>query len=291
MDRLLAARENQKRSASSDDNTPSRPTSSARQSGHRTLGAALLALADVIGLNRHDPRRTNHTWMDVARRAQSELMRYAQMRGKPSAVVIGGAERSRSLTDALEVARATVVIGCVQRVRYREKVIEISLQGMDIPLEICIKKWQQALRGATARCVRQMLQSRNLGAGRVVIAMDVRLGPGGAIEIGAIGLMAVTKDWIPMESSHERDASDRLVAGGYRFTKDIFLPEGWELRPDFRLHLSSGRDFPLEVHGLSTPEYRERKRTTGIWLEQHFPGHHATWDVARGEAFPALPPP
>lgn len=291
MDRLLRGRKARRTPCPSDSESPSTRTLPARQSGSRTLGAALQAMADVTGLNRHDPSRTNLTWMDVATCAQAELIGYAQKRGKRSAVVIGGANRSRSLSDALEDARATVVIGCVTRVRYRAHVAEVFLEGMDAPIQTEIKKWQRALRRATSRLVRPILQSRNLAAGRVVMAMDVSPVHSGEIEIGAIGMMAVTKHWIPIESTHERDAADRLVAAGYRFTKDIYRPDDWPMRPDFRLHLSSGTDFALEVHGLEHTDYRERKAVSDGWLRTNMPGRFSIWDVARGEAFPTLPPP
>ncbi len=258
---------------------------------HRTLGAGLLALWDAAALNQYDSASPAGTWPSVANRLGVELDQHASRRRKQTAMVVGYDAGELSLAEAIGVDESRVVIGCIRRVRHRATCAEVFLVGLAAPVIVAIKQWNHAVQTATSRCVRQMLSARGGASGHVVIAMDVRISAAGTVEVGSIGLMPVSRAWIQVESTHERDAADRLVAAGYRFTKDIYLPDGWEYRPDFRLHLSDGGDFVLEVNGLETPEYQQRKGAVAAWLERTLPRRYAIWQVKRGEPFPTLPPP
>ena len=294
LDRLLAPRPI-KRQTPSDGLGP--PIWTARDirpqvtRGHRTLGAGLLALWDAAALNQYDPASPAGTWSSVATRLGAELDLHASHRGKQTAIVVGYDAGELSLAETIGAEESRVVIGCVRRVRHRVDEVEVLLTGLDEPIVINIKRWNHAVQTATSRCVRQMLSARGGLSGHVVIAMDVAVSDAGTVEVGSIGLMPVSRAWIQVESTHERDAASRLVAAGYRFSKDIYLPEGWDYRPDFRLHLSDGGDFVLEVNGLETPEYQQRKGAVAAWLERTLPRRYAIWQVKRGEPFPTLPPP
>lgn len=258
---------------------------------HRTLGAGLLALWDAAALNQYDPTSPAGTWSSVATRLGAELDLHASRRGKQTAMVVGYDAGELSLAETNGAKESRVVIGCIRRVRHRDTCVEVLLVGLAWPINIELKRWNRAVQTATSRCVRQMLSARGGASGHVVIAMDVRISAAGTVEVGSIGLMPVSRAWIQVESTHERDAADRLVAAGYRFSKDIYLPEGWDYRPDFRLQLSDGSEFVVEVNGLGTPEYLQRKDVVTNWLEHKRSGRFAIWEVRRGEPFPRLPPP
>ena len=294
LDRLLSPRRIKRRPTS--DGAISAPetfrdTRPQTTRGHRTLGAGLLALWDAAALNQYDPASPAGTWSFVATRLDAELNAHASRRAKQTAMVVGHDTAESCLAGAIGAVRSRVVIGCVRRVRHRATHVEVLLVGMAGPIKVDLKRWNHAVQTATSRCVRQMLSARGGTSGHVVIAMDVRISAAGTVEVGSIGLMPVSRAWIQVESTHERDAANRLVAAGYRLTKDIYLPEGWKYRPDFRLHLGDGSEFVLEVNGLGTPDYQQRKEVVTAWLEKNWPRRYAIWQVKRGEPFPRLPPP
>lgn len=183
---------------------------------HRTLGAGLLALWDAAALNQYDPTSPAGTWSSVATRLGAELDLHASRRGKQTAMVVGYDAGELSLAETNGAKESRVVIGCIRRVRHRDTCVEVLLVGLAWPINIELKRWNRAVQTATSRCVRQMLSARGGASGHVVIAMDVRISAAGTVEVGSIGLMPVSRAWIQVESTHERDAADRLVAAGYR---------------------------------------------------------------------------
>ena len=294
LDRLLAPRPIKRQTPGDGLGPPPEEARDARPQitgVHRTLGAGLLALWDAAALNQFDPASPAGTWPRVANRLGAELDQHASRRRKQTAMVVGYDAGELSLAEAIGEEESRVMIGCIRRVRHRATYVEVLLVGLAGPITVDIKRWNHAVQTATSRCVRQMLSARGGASGHVVIAMDVGISDAGTVEVGSIGLMPVSRTWIPVESTHERDTVDRLVSVGYRFAKDIYLPEGWEYRPDFRLHLSDGSEFILEVNGFGTKDYWERKEFVEAWLEESRPGQFAIWRVLRGEPFPTLPPP
>lgn len=105
----------------------------------------------------------------------------------------------------------------------------------------------------------------------------------------AAGMMEVTAQWIPVESSHERVLEGHLREQTRSFQKPLRFDSGnEEVFPDFWL-LDRGEPVPVEVFGMDTPEYNERRRIKTEHYDKHFPGRWVIWDAVAGAELPKLP--
>lgn len=113
-------------------------------------------------------------------------------------------------------------------------------------------------------------------------------------EVRDVALMRVSSDWIPVESGYEAQACDALVQAGRRFEKPLRYDADTDITfPDFWLQ-DMGRDFPMEVWGMSTPEYLDRKaQKIAHYDEAYGPRPHGWWgwDAATSQPMPLFPSP
>ncbi|MGY0503972.1 hypothetical protein [Luteimonas sp. e5] len=290
LDRICAPPPIGRRHAAADTSHDRRPPSR-MPVGTRTLGAGLLALIDASELNRFDPGTAPRAWQFVAGRFHDIASAHAAGAKAVQPIVLGLSASSRRLSEVIGRSGRVVVIGHIIGRRYTSSSVELRILGVEGSLRIDLKKWQYALRRATSRCVKSIFSGLPRARGKIIFAADIEKDRKGEIRVGAIGLVATTDTWIPVESSYELDCADRLASAGYKFTKDIYQPTSIPFRPDFRLHLSDGEDFILEVDGLTSEEYLMRKITVHAWLKEHMPNGHAIWRVNRGDRFPILPAP
>ncbi|MGS1117450.1 DUF1173 family protein [Castellaniella sp. UC4442_H9] len=110
-------------------------------------------------------------------------------------------------------------------------------------------------------------------------------------EVFGIALMRVTGDWIPVESGYEAQACDALVQARRRFAKPLRYDTDDATFPGFWLQ-DVGRAYPMEVWGMSTPEYLERKAQKAAHYDQIHgpqPAGWWSWDAAEGEPMPEFP--
>lgn len=116
----------------------------------------------------------------------------------------------------------------------------------------------------------------------------------GSWEVAEVALMRVTERWIPVASDYEAMIEALLCQEGRSFDKplrfdsadDVFFPDFWLI--------DSPVDFPMEVFGMDTPDYRARNARKRAWLDREFgPRCWWHWDAAadpHGEAIPSFPP-
>lgn len=108
-------------------------------------------------------------------------------------------------------------------------------------------------------------------------------------QVTDIALMRVTSDWIPVESSYEAQLSDTLVAAGRHFEKPLKFDAEDKVFPDFWLKDVEQVKYPMEVWGMSTPDYEVRKHEKIAHYETEYgPQNWWSWNAASGDPIPAL---
>lgn len=108
----------------------------------------------------------------------------------------------------------------------------------------------------------------------------------------SLALMAVSSEWIPVESSHELAVCDRLVGEGRSFVKPLRYDADQDVVfPDFILRdAGDDRGTPMEVFGRSDAAYKARSADKARYYEENFcAGGWWCWDAASGEAMPGFP--
>lgn len=125
---------------------------------------------------------------------------------------------------------------------------------------------------------------------RLFALMHVVADADGRLEAKRIGLVVTNAQGIPVESSHELEVADRLVALGRHFIKHMFRVTGYPYLHDFVL-LDAGFPFVIEVNGMESDSYREAKMRMKEFLDRNSHGRYLMWWVKEGP-FPAdrLPP-
>lgn len=133
-------------------------------------------------------------------------------------------------------------------------------------------------------------------AGRRVVAIaqiepwEGRDGKAKSTAVG-IGLMQVSDNWIPVESGYEFELSALLEEQGRAFTKPLRFDAGTDqVFPDFVLHDTESREFPMEVFGRTDEAYEARKAEKQAYYKQNY-GIDGwwSWNAASGQPIPALP--
>ncbi len=85
-----------------------------------------------------------------------------------------------------------------------------------------------------------------------------------------VALMAVTDQWIPVESSYERVIADKLTAEGRAFIKPLRFEASEDVVfPDFILR-DTPKEAPLEVFGRNDEAYEARKAEKIGYYREHF---------------------
>jgi len=107
-----------------------------------------------------------------------------------------------------------------------------------------------------------------------------------------VSLMQITRDWIPVDSGYEALIAEKLVAEKRRFEKPLRFDAGADaVFPDFWLR-DRPVPLPLEVWGLSTPDYQARKKEKAAHYDETYgAGGWWSWNAAVGDLVPELPPP
>lgn len=105
-----------------------------------------------------------------------------------------------------------------------------------------------------------------------------------------VAFMHLTKKWIPVDSGYEAAVAAELVNQNRRFSKPLRFDSGTEqVFPDFWL-LDCGEHRPMEVWGLTDPDYQARKAKK----VEHYDLKYGEdgwwqWDAAAGGDIPAFP--
>ncbi|PWK39427.1 DUF1173 family protein [Pseudomonas sp. OV226] len=111
-------------------------------------------------------------------------------------------------------------------------------------------------------------------------------------DVLSVSLLRLSARFIPLDSSYEGVLEQQLVDSGRSFTKPMKFDHDDSVFPDFWL-LDMGCDYPVEVFGMNTPEYLQRKVAKFDHYEnsQKYPKGWWYWDVFEHGETPPLPIP
>lgn len=100
--------------------------------------------------------------------------------------------------------------------------------------------------------------------------------------------MDLSDDYIPVDSRYERTVAEALVRQVRSFYKPLRYDHSDQTHPDFVLTDAIAGGVVMEVYGMQTPEYLERKREkTRIYREE---GRMTwEWNASQGVPMPAFP--
>ncbi|UCP00194.1 DUF1173 domain-containing protein [Metapseudomonas lalkuanensis] len=105
-----------------------------------------------------------------------------------------------------------------------------------------------------------------------------------------VSLLRLSARFIPLDSSYEGVLEQHLVDAGRSFTKPMKFDHNDAVFPDFWL-LDMGCDYPVEVFGMNTPEYLQRKADKFDLYDnpKKYPKGWWYWDVLEHGEIPSLP--
>ncbi len=114
------------------------------------------------------------------------------------------------------------------------------------------------------------------------------LSPAGHINVKDAAWMECQRNYIVVHSAHERRVADRLVLQGRTFFKPLRYDTSEEdaAFPDFVLTDVGGEPMPMEVWGLNTPDYLQRRREKTL----KYGARLWEWDVFTENELRPFPP-
>lgn len=151
-------------------------------------------------------------------------------------------------------------------------------------------EWAQAVNACPYPSIERVIRelSINERMERVVVIGRIEHTEKGNLKFIDLRLMAVTKDFIPVDSSYERQLSDYLVENNRQFEKPLAYDAEDGVFPDFLL-TDIEPVLPMEVWGMTgNPEYDARKKTK--LAEYARKGSVWEWDPTSCSVIPELPP-
>lgn len=112
------------------------------------------------------------------------------------------------------------------------------------------------------------------------------------IDIVDAALMPVTAEWIPYESSYERQVAEMLVTEQRTFRKPLRYDAGVDaVFPDFELFDTPRPVLPMEVFGRTDEPYQARMAVKAAYYQREY-GDGGWWQwIAAGAEREAEPPP
>ena len=288
-----------------DDNSPppnSNPSSKGARGGQSSM--TLLGLLHYLwtnaGLNTWTPAMEgkrnlgviHHHLMRIASSTYAGRVKLAQnlLIGTPTADGAQSKINQAKSRTACDERRRLIVIAPLARYREGlESSATLPIAGfhgiphLNLSDELS-QIWQQ-------RCSRE-LGAWYTGEIAVVIAQtDPPKISGGSLQADVINLatMWVTKDWIPVDSGFEALVAEKLVTEQRRFEKPLRFDSQDAVFPDFWLK-DRGAPIPMEVWGLTSPEYQARKAEKIAHYDSLYgPGNWWSWNGAAGDETPEFP--
>ena len=137
---------------------------------------------------------------------------------------------------------------------------------------------QEGLWASTMRRFANAMSAWRNGTGAVAIAqIELRQGKHGIYATAIdVAIMAVTAQFIPVESSYERVVAEMLVSQHRSFSKPLrFDASSEQVLPDFLL-TDTPKEVPMEVFGRSDTEYLKRKAAKKVYYDDKF-GAQGWW--------------
>ena len=288
-----------RKEARADNEAPPPPQASRKpgQPAMRTLGL-LHYLWEQAALNTWWPamqgKRTQ--WLVNTRLREAAKAVSITRIGLDRILMLGGsrddrdtARNTETLAQAIRNKRRLVVITPMAKYRLIDQPTTLPIAGFGgIPiLSMAARQWDK-LRERFPRAMAAWEDGTKLIAIAVIEPRDNN--PRFA-RVADLAVMAVTDNYIPVESSFEKRIADKLTAEGRGFIKPLrFDAENDAVFPDFILR-DTGTDTPLEVFGRSDEAYAARKEIKAKYYRDQF-GVDGwwCWDAAADPSGSAIPP-
>ncbi|WP_242638517.1 DUF1173 family protein [Pantoea ananatis] len=121
--------------------------------------------------------------------------------------------------------------------------------------------------------------------------VDERNRPSSCSTVIDVALMTVSPRFIPLDSGYEGMLEDRLWQEKRAFIKPLRYDGEEDVLPDFVLKDVPGVEaLPMEVFGMNTPEYLQRKQEkTARYDTKYGQGQWWSWNAADRSDMPAFP--
>lgn len=116
--------------------------------------------------------------------------------------------------------------------------------------------------------------------------------PSTSAEVIDMALMVISPRFIPLDSGYEAVIEEKLWKEERAFVKPLRYDGEEDTLPDFILTDTDGEDaVPLEVYGMNTREYTERKQQKqALYAEKYGDGKWWYWDATAPDAVNNIPP-
>jgi len=105
-----------------------------------------------------------------------------------------------------------------------------------------------------------------------------------------IAVMAITDQFIPVDSNPEYKVAEKLIAENRRFWKPLKYDANEDVFPDFILSDTINPEVPMEVFGMDTLEYRERMAKKIVFYDTKYGKNEWWyWDAIKNNSIPPFP--
>ncbi len=238
----------------------------------------------------------NYALLQAAERVATSRMKLNEVLLLAAQKDSKGATRNQTITkSAITRDLRLVAISPLARYNPERHSGDISRLPLSGPFGMPILHLPPAVWATAARKFERELSAWRRGS-RVIAIAQVTPRKGESLSQGDVvelALMQVSERWIPVDSDYEGVIEAKLHAAGRSFDKPLrYDADESEVFPDFWL-LDAGKDYPLEVFGMNTPAYLERKAVKTAWYNREYGGEGWwSWDAAadpKGKNIPPFP--
>lgn len=262
----------------------------------------LRALWLEAGLHVWEPATARRSWKDIALLVDAIAQDVRTSEGRLADVLFtavpGDAEVARAGADrfAKLLARARKrrtrlmiigEIGAIDDVAEDRRAATLFIKGF--PRGIMRLLWDQPLIDLTRTRFPSALALLRERPDESRVAAILTVNPHASDAVGfvhVLSLQAMTRSFTPVDSGFELDLARRLMAHDRHFRKPLAAEDG--IMPDFELLDCEHAPYPLEVFGMNTPEYLQRKAEKIQRYERERGGYWWSW--APPGMMPDLPP-
>lgn len=230
----------------------------------------------------------------AAARIGSDRLRLSEVLLLPADKASAAAEANQSVVvHAIERNLRPVVVAPLARFDAVKHGGAVDRLPLSKPFGIPTLNIDKSLWARTHQRFRPEISSWMRG-GRVMVIAHLEVEQGGKwpkAKVLDIALMPVSEQWIPFDSSYEAVVEEALRKQGRAFEKPMrYEADEADYFPDFWL-LDVAKDFPMEVFGMSTPEYLARKQIKVERYNREYGfGGWWSWNADRDPKAEHIPP-
>jgi len=247
---------------------------------------------------------SNRKWNDVAIRINKQLkIMTSKAKEMSGLVVLPRTSNSLSVNQQLieikqkkrrietqQAIELRILIGHLIRLKASQyESVGITIEDRNETFWIGNAEWAQAVNACPYPSINRVIRElpNNKQMERVVIIGRIEHTEKGNLKFIDLRLMVTTKNFIPVDSSYEKQLSDHLVENERKFEKPLTYDKEDGVFPDFLL-TDVEPILPMEVWGMTgNPKYDARKKTK----QENYAGKGGVWEWDHPELdnIPPLP--